>query len=269
VNDGSTDETDEVMSQFSSQERVRYIKQKNGGQANAKNTGIRNSDGEFVAFLDADDLWESKKLEKQLLLFSDPNVGVVFSRANYIDEAGKKLKFRLSGKYLMPRSGSVTEYLFFDNFVPFSSSVVRKECLEKVGAFDETLSMGIDWDLWLRISTRYKFDYVDEPLLLYRLGHVGQMSNKIEERQLCSDRIMRSFIKEYPEIIPPLIFRKALAYTYCNRGRYFRDLDIRKSSHYYLSAMKQYPFSLYAYIGLIKLSLRLLANNKSPQNKKE
>ena len=169
----------------------------------------------------------------------------------------------------MQRSGSVTEYLFFDNFVPFSSSIVRKTCLEKVGAFDETLSMGIDWDLWLRISTRYKFDYVDEPLLLYRLGHFGQMSNKIEERQLCSDRIMRSFIKEYPEVIPPRIYRKALAYTYCNRGRYFRDFDLRKSSHYYLLAIKQYPFSPYAYIGLVKISLRLLADNKSRQNKKE
>lgn len=194
-----------------------------------------------------------EKLEKQIPLFANPDVGMAYSRARYIDNVEKTLDLKLLGKYLAPRSGDVTKYLFFDSFVPFSSSVVRKECLEKVDAIDETLSMGIDWDLWPRISTRYKFDCVAERLLIYRSGHTGQMSRSVEERQACSDKIMRGFIKEYPEIIPPLIYRKAQAYTYCNRGRYFRDFDLRKSSHYYLLAIKQYRFSLYAFIGLIKI----------------
>ena len=73
VNDGSTDNTDHVANRFITHERVRYIKQENGGQANAKNAGIRNSKGKYIAFLDADDLWEPKKLEKQIRLFSKPS----------------------------------------------------------------------------------------------------------------------------------------------------------------------------------------------------
>jgi len=252
VNDGSTDTTDEVIQPFLSAPNVKYIKQKNRGQANAKNTGIKNSKGELVAFLDADDLWESRKLEKQLPLFSDPKVGVVFSLASYIDEDGQKLGFKLTGKYLMPRSGNVTEYLFFDNFVPFSSSVVRKKCLEQVGTFNETLSMGIDWDLWLRLSVHYSFIYVDEPLLVYRLGHPGQMSKNLHERFRCADRIMQKFLEHNPDFLSALVVRRGKAYALCNRGRYFSWTDLKLSNQCFWSALRNRPFEFGAYVGLIR-----------------
>lgn len=258
INDGSTDNSEELIRSFLEDSKLKYIYQKNSGQANAKNNGIKNSAGKYIAFLDADDLWDKTKLEKQIPLFSRDNIGVVYSKAKFVDEHGQFLDFILKDKYLTPRSGEVTNHLFFNNFVPFSSSVVRKECFEKLGCFDESFEMGIDWDLWLRISIQYDFDYIDEPLLIYRLGHPGQMSKNAEKRHHCSDNIMDKFIKQFPSHISPALFAQIQAYTYCNRAYYFSGKNLAKSNRYYLMAMKQSPFKLSAYKGMLNNFVKFL-----------
>lgn len=255
INDGSTDNSDEVMQGYLTDPRIRYIKQNNAGQANAKNTGIHSARGDLIAFLDADDCWDDTKLEKQLVLFDDPAVGVVFSRARFVDEQGKPLKFQLTGEYLTPRAGMVTPYLVFDNFIPFSSSVVRKQCLARVGQFDESLKMGIDWDLWLRISIYYAFAFVDEPLLVYRLGHSGQMSKNLEERQRCSDRIIGKFLKKHPNAASSQTVRDALIYTYGSRAYYYSAGDIRLALRYYVKSLMLRPLSPDIHLGV-----RIFAN---------
>ena len=250
VNDGSTDDSHEVVQPFLSDPRIRYIHQENAGQANAKNTGTRNAKGQFIAFLDADDQWHSTKLEKQIPLFEDPKVGVVYSRARYIDERGRDLDLTLTGKYLQPRAGRATNSLIFDNFIPFSSSVVRRECLEQYGSFDESIYMGIDWDLWLRISTKYDFAYVDEPLLFYRLGHSGQMSKNMEKRYRCSDVIMKKFFTLYPDILDKTLISEAFLHTYCGRAYYYsKQGNLRQAVKYNWKALGQNPsrFVLYKY----------------------
>ena len=252
IDDGSTDNSGEIAQRYLVDSRVHYFRQDNGGQAKAKNAGIRHSTGEFIAFLDADDRWTPDKLQKQVVLFQDSQVGVVFSRAKYIDKDGDEISFKLTGRWLQPKRGKVTEELFMDNFVPFSSSIVRKECFDRFGTFDETLKMGIDWDLWLRISTGYHFNFVDEPLLEYRMGHSGQMSKNMEERQRCSDRIMESFLANYPSEITPNVLSNAEYYTLCNRGDYFKDLDKIKSYTYYFNALKKSPLSFRAPKSILK-----------------
>lgn len=258
IDDGSTDNSSEIVQKYLTNPQIQYIRQENAGQANAKNAGILAATGEFIAFLDADDLWECTKLEKQMPLFADPTVGVVYSRARYIDEDGKSLNLKLEGKYLKPRSGRVTDFLFFDNFVPFSSAVLRRECIEKKGPFDETFRMGIDWDLWLRISTQYLFVQIDEPLLIYRVGHPGQMSKNVEERQRCSDRIVKKFLSANPNVLPKRVVRRAQAYTYCNRAGYFSNSDRKRSNQYYLLALQCGLFNIAAYRGLLANFLRLV-----------
>jgi glycosyltransferase involved in cell wall biosynthesis len=243
------------MEAFAYLPNLRYFRQKNSGQAKAKNSGIAFARGRYVAFLDADDLWEKEKLAKQIDLFKRPLVGVVYSRARLIDENNDPVDYDFSGKYQKARAGSISRWLFLDNFVPFSSSVVRRECFEKCGVFDESLPMGIDWDMWLRFSTDYEFDFVDEPLLLYRVGHFGQMSKNVEIRQLCSDRIMKNFLRRNPKLLPLRTIRNAYAYTYYNRGEYYRSIDWKKSIRFFFRAIGQNPAEILAYKGLLKLSL--------------
>jgi len=252
VNDGSTDNTDEVMGEYLSDPRIIYLKQENKGQAIAKNVGIDHSNGSFVAFLDADDIWCIDKLEKQMARFENKSTGVVFCRARYVDEKDDVFDYEMTGTYLQPQRGKVTKWLLYDNFVQFSSSVVRKACFDRFGTFDESLKMGIDWDLWLRISTAYEFDFANDRLFYYRMGHSGQMSKNISERLKCSDRIMEKFLMNYPNSVCRSDVRKSLAYTYCNRGSYLRNIDKEKSYAMFFRAIRECPNWVPAYKGIIK-----------------
>jgi len=266
VNDGSTDNTEEVAKSFENKLRLTYIPQVNQGHAHAKNTGIRNAHGDFVAFLDADDLWAPDKLSKQLACFNKPEVGVVYCRMKFIGPQGEDRFVDLGTRHLDPRRGQVSEALFFDNFVPFSSAVVRKEVFSKIGLMDENVKMGNDWDFWLRASVDFEFDYVDEELLLYRIGHAGQMSKNQEERQRCSDLIMSKFLKTHPGVVSLSSLKSALVYTYTNRALYYRDRDLKRSTSFLLSAIKTRPGHLFLYKGLARNFLNWLSRRGQTQH---
>ena len=252
IDDGSTDDTPQIIQSFLDNRLIKYFRQDNQGQATAKNEGIKRSRGDLIAFLDADDQWQPTKLEKQLYLFTSDQVGVVYSRASRINATGKPIPSPVDSKYLKPRRGMVTNYLIYDNFVPFSSSIVRSECFEKFGAFNDQLQMGIDWDRWLRISTKYTFEFCPEKLLIYRSGHGDQMSRNLEKRIFCADIIIESFLNDFPKAVSNRILKDSSYYTYCSRGYLFRKMNIIKSINYYNKAIRTYPLCLEAYVGLIK-----------------
>lgn len=216
VDDGSTDGTPDVMTPFLADPRVRYFRQKNAGQASAKNAGIRHSTGTLIGFCDADDAWLPEKLALQVPLFlRDEKIGVVYSGVQ--DMAQANAKARPPAKVPTIR-GRVTDELYLNNFVPFGTAVVRRDCLERVGPFDERYRMGIDWELWLRCSLHYEFDYVPEVTYLYRVWE-GQMSNNWRGRYDFAFRIMRDFIQRYPAAVSGKTLRQAMALTYASRGR--------------------------------------------------
>lgn len=258
VDDGSTDNSAEQIRPFLQDSRFHYIKQKNGGQANAKNRGIKESKAELIAFLDADDQWKPEKIEKQIPLFARQEVGVVYSRASHIDTEGRPLPMASPGQYLHPCRGKLTEYLIYDNFVPFSSAIVRRECFDAFGIFNESLAMGIDWDLWLRFSTRYQFDYCEESLLVYRIGHSGQMSKNLLERIRCADRIVARFLIEFPKVLPDTVVNDATYYSYCLRGYVLRNYGIAYSLKYYGQAILLFPLRKKAYLELVKTMIETL-----------
>ena len=216
-----------------------------------------------MAFLDADDRWERSKLAKQLAFFSKPEIGVVYTGVRYIDQSDHPVDLVLSDKYLQPRAGKVTDWLYMNNFVPFSSAMVRMKCLESLGKFNETLPMGIDWDLWLRISTKYMFAYVDEPLLLYRVGHAGQMSKNETIRHACSDKIMQEFIHKNPGIVDIKVQKKAKLYTIWNRAEYYSVRYPWKGMALSLKAAWMAPFCARSYQGLLLGLRHLLLHRKS------
>ena len=194
IDDGSTDDTPLVMEQYRPCEKIRSIRQENQGQPKAKNRGIAESRGEFIAFLDADDIWLPEKLELQLKLFKNPDVGVGYTRRYWIDPNGKIIK----GNERTLRRGNILNYIFIDNFVCFSTSIVRRELLTLADSFDETLPMGIDYDLWIRLAAQCEFDYVDQPLVKYRTGHAN-LSRNVIKRYECAEKIMRKNLAD-PQI---------------------------------------------------------------------
>jgi glycosyltransferase involved in cell wall biosynthesis len=179
IDDGSSDHTPEAIRPYLADSRVRYFRADTLGQSRAKNLGIRLARGAFVAFLDADDAWEPAKLEKQLAVFAaKPEVGVVFCGRSLMDEEGRPLP---GGSWGTPPRGMVLRHMFTQNFVCFSSSVVRREVFSRVGAFDPLWDLAIDYDLWLRVAKFYAFDFVDDALVRYRTGH-GNLSKKLRDR---------------------------------------------------------------------------------------
>lgn len=165
VDDGSTDDTEEVVRDFSDP-RVRYIRHDtNRGAPAARNTGIRAARGRYIAFLDSDDEWLPEKLEKQLKIFetSDADVGAVYTGAIFVEEESgrKRIKApRVKGWIL-------TEEMAYNPVGSTSRVMVKRECIDECGYFDECLPCHEDWDMWIRIAQRYKFDYVAEPLVRY------------------------------------------------------------------------------------------------------
>lgn len=262
VDDGSTDETAAVLRPLVDRPNVTIIHQANAGQAAAKNAGARRASGELLAFLDADDRWDPHKLEYQLPQFTDETIGVVYSRARYIDATGQPVAGPPAMAQLAPAVGEVTAALFVDNFVPFSSALVRRSCFEAAGGFDVSLAMGIDWDLWLTISRTHRFSFVDEPLLVYRIGHAGQMSRDQATRQACADRIMSRFLERNPGLLPRAVVRRAYGHTWVNRAYSARSADRALSSRLYWRAIRANPFEWRAYSGLAKNGWLLLSGSQ-------
>jgi glycosyltransferase involved in cell wall biosynthesis len=214
IDDGSSDDTPEVVRPFLEDPRIRYHRKEQQGQPKAKNTGIRLSTASLIAFLDADDQWLPEKLERQVGRFAeDPEVGVVYAERLLMDPEGQELEWNRRPLY----RGKILPQMFLDNFICFSSVVVRRAVFEEVGLFDETIPMAIDYELWLRVALRYRFDYVEAALVKYRTGHAN-LSRREEERQLINVGIMRRFLDERGgrARLDRRVVRHAWADTYLN-----------------------------------------------------
>jgi glycosyltransferase involved in cell wall biosynthesis len=251
IDDGSTDDTATVIQPYLSYKRIRYVKSDRLGQSRAKNLGIALSRGNFVAFLDADDAWEPVKLERQMPLFDNPDVGVAFSRRSLIDEAGQPLPLRNEPPF--PR-GRVLNELFVRNFVCFSSAVVRRSVFDRVGRFDESLGLAIDYDLWLRVARHVAFDFVDEPLVKYRTGH-GNLSKRLSDRVATANSIMTRVVKRGG--LASRTVAEGFASTCRTLGYVLRRSEPRESLRRYATALR-WPQGRYESIkGLVAATLAL------------
>lgn len=178
VDDGSIDNTKDVISEFIKKDsRVKYFYQKNSGQPSAMNLGIKNSKGNYIAFLDDDDEWLPEKLEKQInKIKSDKLIGLVFTDAIILDG---KTNVNKRSDIIKPSSGFVYKELLKTNFITATSVIIAKEIFEKIGLFDESFIIKItqiqDYDMWLRIAKYYKIEYISEPLVKY--NYIQKINN--------------------------------------------------------------------------------------------
>ena len=176
INDGSTDRTLELLETVQDK-RLKVYSYPNGGLPAARNRGIIRATGEFISFIDADDLWTPDKLELQLqALQKNPQAGVAYSWTICMGNNGKSFHPGVSESF----QGNVYPNLLVGNFIGSGSNVlIRQQAIESVGYFDESLKSCEDWDYWLRLSPKWEFAVVPKPQIIYRLSS-GAMSSKFD-----------------------------------------------------------------------------------------
>ena len=167
VNDGSTDNTEDVVNGFQD-DGIRYVRHaQNRGLSAARNTGIGEARGEFIAFLDDDDEWLPEKLEKQFTLLegADNSTGVVYTSTWRIM---KHRSLLFPQNFIAKTQGDISEDILEHHFVGPSSVLIRKSCFERVGLLDEKLFFAGDWDLVIRLAQHYRFLFAKEMLVISR-----------------------------------------------------------------------------------------------------
>ncbi|HBU69105.1 MAG TPA: glycosyltransferase family 2 protein [Elusimicrobia bacterium] len=182
VDDGSADGTKEALGKYGG--KIKYIYQNNRGLSAARNMGIRESKAEYVAFLDADDMWLPEKLERQMKYFDDLNIGLVGCGYINFDDDGNIIRTARGNQF--KNSKDLAERLIIRNVISGSGSgvVARRECFKKAGMFDESLTASEDWDMWLRISMEYGVAIIEEPLTKIRITGNSMSSEGNAERML-------------------------------------------------------------------------------------
>lgn len=192
IDDGSTDNTKEVVQEYAKKDkRVIYLRhKKNKGGSAARNTGIRKANGDYIAFQDSDDEWIYNKLEKQIKIIKNSSYSKKVIYTSLI-KITKTKTYYLPGKNIKKRGGRIYEELLKGNFVGFPTVLINKECFKRVGLLDERFPRNQDWELFLRISKKYPFYFIDEPLLLSFQTEESISTNPlgfIEARKLILER---------------------------------------------------------------------------------
>ena len=234
VNDGSTDGTEEVIEYYINRfpEKIEYIKQKNKGAAAARNAGIRASSGEFIAFLDADDLWLPNKLTAQISVFdTHPSIGLVHTNVyGFGGPSGTYLgRYWMTSEQIERHSGHIFLDFFFRNIrITFSTVMIRRTCLTNVGLLDEYLNKfgGEDRDLLLRVLWEYKAYFINHPLAKYR-DRTDSRGQKYEKKIIGQTYIYDKITQHYN--LPASYKKKAMSSIYVEWAEWcysrFRILD--------------------------------------------
>jgi glycosyltransferase involved in cell wall biosynthesis len=264
VNDGSTDETGNVLAGFGG--RIRVVSQANKGLSAARNAGIQGAKGQWIGLLDADDTWRPKKLEYLVAeIQKEPSAGIIFSAVHHWWEDGTRHQERHR------RTDRSCERIFDDliskNVIlgGGSGALVRKACFDEVGLFDETLSSSEDWDMWIRIASRYKVRYVDEVLVDRRERHdsLSQCTDRMLENDLRVLAIREAGLRQAG--VSKWQLRQAKASVYCRAGvSFFCSGQTDKARQILWQALRQGPFMPNAWVPMLKILLGIRHRDKAP-----
>jgi glycosyltransferase involved in cell wall biosynthesis len=222
VDDGSKDDSLNVLKNYG--EALTVIRQQNQGVSPARNNGVRNSTGELLAFLDADDIWLPEKLERQVQrITSDGDVGLVHCAMSYVD-----INDNVFGENRNGLEGWIGEAIL--RLKPAivgagSTGLVRRHIFDEVGGFDPRQTTAADWDFCYRVASRYKVAFVDEPLVLYRIHNSNMHSNVGAMEKDMRIGLEKAFASGNPSIMAMRAacyadFHYMLAGSYFHSGQY-------------------------------------------------
>ncbi len=221
VNDGSTDGSQAVIDGFED-ERIRRVQQANRGIPGARNRGLQEAKGALVAILDQDDLWAPEKLGQQVHhLRNHPEVGVVYTNADHIDAEGRVIGRRYG---VPPGEGwLLAHFLRAGVAVPIVTTLIRRECLETVGPFNQRLYGWDDYELLVRLASRFRFGYLEEPLAQLRYHDKSAWSS--ERMHLDRFIVADEFATRFPQ--HAVLIRRLRAIAHYSYGQYLRRRNAR------------------------------------------
>lgn len=217
VDDGSTDRTIEIINNYvmahrEITDRVKIFQQLNAGAGAARNKAIKEATGEWIAFLDSDDIWDEKKIQIVAEEIDKHPQSTIFAHDEYAvneDNLNAKRLCELHKKY--NASEDLFLQLYRGNLFSTSCMVISRSILEKTGGFDESLRSAQDYDLWIRCSMYGKLHYIEKPLETYVVRE-GNITSNTYRRYVCEMRICRKYIaelkKRYGETSTQKIVRK-------------------------------------------------------------
>ncbi len=189
VDDGSKDGTKELAKEYP----IKYIYQENKGPASARNLGIKNSSGKYIAFLDSDDLWVEEKLFNQVSFFKEnPDFLIVHTNEIWMRN-GKVLNQK---KIHKKGGGDQFERSLQLCVISPSSVMIKRELFEEVGLFDESFPACEDYEFWLRVTSKFKVGFIEKELVIKRGGHKDQLSKKIPCLDFWRAKAIGKLIKE-------------------------------------------------------------------------
>jgi glycosyltransferase involved in cell wall biosynthesis len=259
VDDGSTDETAVLVRRMANLDRrIKLFQTANGGLVSARNCGIEHAQGEFIAPLDANDLWHPDKIKKQLKVARsrEDHVGLVYCWSRAIDEQDRVL-FDITPCALRD---NVYAALIIRNFLSSGAPLVRRRCVEEVRGYDATLSSRgaaccEDLKFNLDIAERYDFDLVPEFLLAYRL-RAGSMSTNYDS-MLRSHKVVIDEVRERHPELPDRLFRWASGHQHWEFGlAYLSDARVLTGAWLLLRALVEDPRTALQ-LGMRQISTRL------------
>ena len=254
IDDGSSDNTKDVLKKNGS--KIKYIFQENKGVSAARNVGIKEAAGEYIALLDADDIWLPDKIALQVdFLEKNSAYGLIYSDAYIFDEKKilEKTLLQISGFW----QGDVLEKLILKNFIPNLTVLVRRVCFDKIGLFDETLKYGEDHDRWLRIASISKIGCINKPLAKYRI-HDLNASHKIKQSYVDRIKLIGCFFQtlERPTLKLKMLKNARLGKCYFGLGKeFFWEKNRFKAIQYFVLSFFYAPFNplnlLYIFVSLL------------------
>jgi glycosyltransferase involved in cell wall biosynthesis len=205
VDDCSSDDSWEIIQAIAKLDRrvkaIRHVR--NQGASRSRNDGLRVATGKFIGFCDADDIWEREKLSVQMgLLQAKPEYQVTYCDTRIVDENGSPTGQRFSQRFPPPKSpsGWLFPELIRGNFINMQSVLLRKECVVRVGCFDEGIKWVEDWWYWVKLSRHYQFLYDPAALAKYRVHR--KSTSIVQQRGYCLNRyrVLRKVVHEFADI---------------------------------------------------------------------
>lgn len=254
VDDGSTDSITQTMIR-SFGRRVRVVRQPNAGPASARNLGIRHASGEWIAFLDQDDLWTPEKLATQLNVAESTGADIIYTNARNFGELDRVAELR-NDPCQMP-SGDVFESLLLDNMLTMAGVMVRASLFRSVGLFRSEVDGVDDWDMWLRASAAgAQFAAVPEPLTLYR-WHSASLSKRHEQMKIHRVRVLQNALNlPRGRAVCNSLKRRAWAQVLSTSAWFIAEKNPFKAVLWYLQSLFFWPAEAKSWKGIARTCLR-------------